>query len=207
VPVSFTLSPPAKTERPDGSLIVVEKKTSSREQLYLLWKTVSTRKMGLLLPIFFSCWFYWGYASTYITLYFTVRSRALASFLSAITGTLACIIFGFFLDSQRLSIKTRIRWGFIFTAGLFTSLWIWVLIVQHGFEQKRPDYIDWTDPGFGRAFGIYIMLQTSGNLVQNYLYFLVGTIGDGTLELSRSTGLLRGVESWGQCASFGISSR
>lgn len=50
------------------------------------------------------------------------------------------------------------------------------------------------------------MLQTSGNLVQNYLYFLVGTIGDGTLELSRSTGLLRGVESWGQCASFGISS-
>lgn len=61
-------------------------------------------------------------------------------------------------------------------------------------------------PGFGRAFGIYIMLQTSGNMVQNYLYFLVGTIGDGTLELSRSTGLLRGVESWGQCASFGISS-
>jgi hypothetical protein len=91
--------------------------------------------------------------------------------------------------------------------GLFTSLWIWVLIVQHGFEQKRPDYLDWTSPGFGRAFGIYIMLQTSGNMVQNYLYFLIGTIGDGTLELSRTTGLLRGVESWGQCASFGISSR
>src|SRR5690606_13130864 len=38
-------------------------------------------------------------------------------------------------------------------------------------------------------------------------YFLMGTLGDGTLELSRSSGLLRGVESWGQCASFGISSR
>lgn len=59
VPVSFTLSSPAKTERPDGSLIVVEKKTTAREQVYLLWKTVSTRQIGLLLPIFFSCWFYW----------------------------------------------------------------------------------------------------------------------------------------------------
>jgi hypothetical protein len=81
------------------------------------------------------------------------------------------------------------------------------MIVQHGFEQNRPDYLDWDSPGFGRAFGAYIMLQTSGNLVQNFLYFLVGTVGDGTMELSRTTGLLRGVESWGQCASFGIGSR
>jgi hypothetical protein len=106
-----------------------------------------------------------------------------------------------------LSIQTRIRVGFVLSAGVFTFLWIWVLIVQHGFEQSRPETLDWVSPGFGRAFGIYIMMQTIGNMVQNYLYFLVGTVGDGTLELSRSTGLLRGVESWGQCASFGISSR
>lgn len=49
-----------------------------------------------------------GYASTYITLYFTVRSRALASFLSAITGTLACVLFGFFLDAKGLTIKVRV---------------------------------------------------------------------------------------------------
>ncbi|UPK98529.1 hypothetical protein LCI18_009464 [Fusarium solani-melongenae] len=206
-PVAFLLAPPDKTQRPDGTHIIVEAKTPAKEQLRMLWKTVTTRKIGLLLPIFFSSWFYWGYASTYLTLYFTVRARALASFLSAITGTLACILFGIFLDSSKITVKSRIRYGFIFSAGLFTSLWIWVLIVQHGFEQKRPDYLDWTSPGFGRAFGIYIMLQTSGNMVQNYLYFLIGTIGDGTLELSRSTGLLRGVESWGQCAAFGINSR
>ncbi|RSL43056.1 hypothetical protein CEP54_015236 [Fusarium duplospermum] len=205
-PVAFLLAPPDKTQRPDGTHIIVEAKTPAKEQLRMLWKTITTPKIGLLLPIFFSSWFYWGYASTYLTLYFTVRARALASFLSAITGTLACILFGIFLDSGKITVKSRIRYGFIFSAGLFTSLWIWVLIVQHGFEQKRPDYLDWTSPGFGRAFGIYIMLQTSGNMVQNYLYFLIGTIGDGTLELSRSTGLLRGVESWGQCAAFGINS-
>lgn len=46
-----------------------------------------------------------GYLSTYLTLYFSVRARALASFLSAVTGTLACVLFGVFLDSNRLSIK------------------------------------------------------------------------------------------------------
>ncbi|KXJ85552.1 major facilitator superfamily domain-containing protein [Microdochium bolleyi] len=204
--LSFLLSPPEKAVRSDGSKIVVDPPTPAVEQLRRLWKTVSTREIGLLLPIFFSCWFYWGYASTFLTLYFSVRARALASFLSAITGTLACILFGIFLDSDRLSVKTRLRYGFIASAGPFTLLWIWVMVVQHGFEQQKPATLDWASPGFGRAFGVYIMLQTIGNLVQNYLYFLVGTIGDGTSELSRYTGLLRGVESWGQCASFGISS-
>ncbi|KAB5585028.1 hypothetical protein GE09DRAFT_1166021 [Coniochaeta sp. 2T2.1] len=206
LPFAFLLSPPEKTRRADGTRIVVAAKTTTREQLRQLWKTASTRQVGLLLPIFFASWFYWGYLSTYLTLYFSVRARALASFLSAITGTIACVFFGIFLDSQRFSVKTRIRYGFLFSCGIFTLMWIWVMIVQHGYEANPPKGLDWSSPGFGRGFGMYIMLQTTGNMVQNYLYFLVGTIGDGTAELSRGTGLLRGVESWGQCASFGISS-
>lgn len=206
VPVSFFLSPPGKTERSDGTHIHVENKTPVKEQFRKLWQTIATPKIGLLLPVFFSSWFYWGYASTYLTLYFSVRARALASLLSAVSGTIACILFGIFLDSNRISVKARIRIGFVFSCGLFTLLWIWVIIVQHGFSQKKPPTLDWTTPGFGRAFGAYIMLQTSGNMVQNFLYFLIGTIGDGTLELSRTTGLLRGVESFGQCAAFGMSS-
>lgn len=206
LPIAFLISPPHRTVRSDGTAIVVDARTSAAEQLRRIWHTVSTRRVGLMLPIFFSCWFYWGYASTFLTLYFTVRARALASFLSAITGTLACVIFGFFLDSPRLSVQTRIRWGFFISCVPFTLLWIWVLVVQHEYTNAQPAALDWPSPGFGRGFGIYMMLNTLGNVVQNYLYFFVGTIGDGTSEMSRLTGLLRGVESWGQCASFGISS-
>lgn len=85
-------------------------------------------------------------------------------------------------------------------------MWIWALVVQHEYSQRNPGKLDWLSPGFGRGFGLYIMLNTSGNCVQNYLYFLIGTIGEGTTELSRLAGLLRGVESWGQCAAFGINS-
>lgn len=58
-PLGFLLSKPEKTERADGSRIVVEAKTPAREQLQKLWEAVTTRRIGLLLPIFFSCWFYW----------------------------------------------------------------------------------------------------------------------------------------------------
>jgi hypothetical protein len=81
------------------------------------------------------------------------------------------------------------------------------MYIQHEYEFiTKHKGLDWTTPGFGRGFGMYIMLQTIGNMVQNYLYFLVGTMGDGTSELSRGIGLLRGVESWRQCASFGTGS-
>lgn len=85
-------------------------------------------------------------------------------------------------------------------------MWIWALIVQNDFNNRNPGKLDWLSPGFGRAFGLYLMLNTCGNCVQNYLYFLIGTIGEGTTELSRLAGLLRGIESWGQCAAFGINS-
>lgn len=105
-----------------------------------------------------------------------------------------------------IHMQSRLRYGFVFVTVIFSSLWIWALIIQHEFTAHRPVALDWTSPGFGRAFGLYIMLNTCGNMVQNYLYFLIGTIGEGTSELSRSAGLLRGIESWGQCVAFGINS-
>lgn len=58
-PMSFLLSPPHKTQRSDGTTIGVEKRTSMKEQFHRLWKTLTSRQTGLLLPIFFASWFYW----------------------------------------------------------------------------------------------------------------------------------------------------
>lgn len=58
-PLGLLLSPPEKTERADGTRIAVAAKTTAMEQLRRLWGAVSTREIGLLLPIFFSSWFYW----------------------------------------------------------------------------------------------------------------------------------------------------
>ena len=56
LPFSFLLSPPNKTIRKDGTPVVVEGKTTLVQQAKLLWQTVTTKKVGLFLPIFFSSW-------------------------------------------------------------------------------------------------------------------------------------------------------
>ena len=53
VPVAFLVRGPNKVRRGDGSRITLPNQTSTKEQFRLLWKTVTTKKVGLLLPIFF----------------------------------------------------------------------------------------------------------------------------------------------------------
>lgn len=206
LPLAFLISNPKRVHREDGTQVVEDAKTTTKEQLRILWKTVSTRKVGVLLPIFFSSWFYWGYASSFLTLYFSVRARALASFLTAITGTLAATGLGFYLDSQRIPLATRARSAGIFVMVLFSGMLIWAIALQHEYTHHPPGKLDWTSKNFGRGFGFYVMINTSGNLLQNYLYWSIGSLGDGTSELTRYAGLLRGIEAFGQCASFGINS-
>lgn len=90
LPFALLISNPQKVQREDGTKVVIDTKTSTTVQLRALWRTVSTRKVGVLLPIFFSSWFYWGYASSFLTLYFSVRytllcfGRTLLTFFSCI---------------------------------------------------------------------------------------------------------------------------
>ncbi|GJN94059.1 hypothetical protein Rhopal_007123-T1 [Rhodotorula paludigena] len=207
-PAAFLISPPGKVVRKDRSPIHVADQTGTVEQFRLLWKTCRTQKIGVLLPIFFSSWFYWGYASTYLTLYFSVRARALASFLSAICGVAVTTLLGVFLDSQRWSLATRARVGGATVVTLFSAMLVWAVVVQKIYTDTNPGKLDWTSPQFGRGFGLYILLNAFGNGVQNYLYWLCGVLAheDGLQTATRYAGLLRGVESWGQCAAFGISS-
>ncbi|BGP43737.1 hypothetical protein JCM10450v2_007926 [Rhodotorula kratochvilovae] len=207
VPVAFLVSGPNKVRRGDGSRITLPNQTSTKEQFRLLWKTVTTKKVGLLLPIFFASWFYWGLASSHLTLYYSVRARALASLLSAIAGVVATTLLGFFLDSQRIALVTRVRAGGAVVFTVFAGMLVWALVIQNDFTKHNPGKLDWTSPGFGRGFGMYVMLNAAGNALQNYLYWIMSLLASGDVSTAtRYAGLLRGIESWGQCAAFGINS-
>ncbi|POY74903.1 hypothetical protein BMF94_1879 [Rhodotorula taiwanensis] len=208
LPFALLLSKPEDVKRDDGTSVVLPEKNTVKQQLGALWKACSTRKVGVLLPIFFSSWCYWGYSSSHLTLYYSVRARALASFLAAITGVIATTGLGFFLDSQRLSIAARARIGAAVVMTLFSGVLVWAIVVQHSFTAKNPGKLDWTDTtgNFGKGFGLYIMLNMAGNCVQNYLYWLISVLAEDLGVSARYAGLLRGVESFGQCAAFGMAS-
>ncbi|KXN86553.1 hypothetical protein AN958_09857 [Leucoagaricus sp. SymC.cos] len=199
-PAAFLISNPERVQREDGTEVKVEAKTSTREQVRIFWRTACSSRLGLLLPIFF-CSVSFSLSPFWCSIIdgVQVRARALGSFLSAITGVIAAAILGLLLDSQRWNMRS-------FALSVFTGIIVWAMILQHEFPTVNPGKLDWSSPGFGRAFGLYIMLSTAGNLVQNYLYWVAGSMGDGAQQPTRHAGLLRGVESWGRCISFGINS-
>jgi hypothetical protein len=92
------------------------------------------------------------YTSTFLGLHFSVRSRALASLVTAILNIAVNFALGFFLDSARFQLKTRARWAFAAISLLGLCTWIWGLVLQVEFSsQAKLAKYDWVDPGFARA--------------------------------------------------------
>lgn len=89
-----------------------------------------------------------------------MRARALASLIAALGQITANLFFGSFLDWNRFTLNQRARYSYIFIMVLFGGTWIWGAVVQHGYEIHAPK-LDWADPGFGRGWAFYIMMQVN----------------------------------------------
>jgi hypothetical protein len=89
-----------------------------------------------------------------------VRSRALASLVSALAQITANIFFGSFLDWTRLSLNQRARYSYIGIMALFGGVWVWATVIQSQYDRHTPA-LDWVDAGFGRGWALYIMLQVN----------------------------------------------
>lgn len=109
-------------------------------------------------PFFFYATFLLSYAGSYLSLYFSVRARALASLVSALGQITANIFFGSFLDWKRFTLNERARCSYIGMMALFGGTWIWGAVIQHDYEANKPS-LDWADSGFGRGWAFYIFLQ------------------------------------------------
>lgn len=214
LPVSLLLSPPDKVIRPDGTRIphLKRSRTSIKREIVSVWHIIKAPQFALLIPIFIAGT--WGsvYQSNYLTAYFSVRARALASLLTAIVQLAADFIFAFFSDyrgfgNQRR--RTQILWvGF--AVGI-TGLWIWQIVTEVFFTRTNAT-VDWngSSSSFNNAMAVLILWKYVSPLTirffyeaqLGFVYWILGTYphSDGTME--RAVGLLRTFESIGTCMSY-----
>ncbi|OHX00035.1 DUF895 domain-containing membrane protein [Colletotrichum incanum] len=172
----------------------------------LAFTKILVRKDFLLVfPFFFYATFLLSYAGSYLSLYFSVRSRALASLVSALAQITANFFFGHFLDWTRFSINQRARIAYVGMMALFGGTWVWATIIQHEYGLKSPA-LDWVDTGFGRGWALYILLQVNFALAYNFGYWLAGYMARDTAEVIRFTSTVRAVEAAGGAVASGISS-
>jgi hypothetical protein len=137
--------------------------------------------------------------------WFSVRARALGSFLSGIIAVTCGNLLGAYLDRTSISLRIRTRSTFWVLVILQGAWWLWATILVTEFRSSQPTF-DWTSSGFGRAFAVFILLTAGFQLNYLFLYFIIGNLAVDQQEVIRYAALLRGSESAWQAVSYGITS-
>lgn len=181
------------------------KRISWRTEVKAMWTRGKSRPILLLTPLFWYFGWIQAYPGTYLATYFTVRARALGSFLSAIVGTIATWLAGSLVDIPwTRNRKTRALSTWILIALLNSATWIWAVVIQNEYRATQP-VLDWADQrAFGRGFGIYLFERISLLTVENYIYWCIGNLANSPGEQIRYSSLLRGIETAGVAVGFGV---
>lgn len=225
-PFALLLSQPQKVNRSDGTKIPYMKKTDFKTEARAIFRQLKNPYMLLLIPVFLAGQFGVTYQGNYLTskltirkpiarnptnhqaAYFTVRSRALASFLTAIVGALANILTGLILDLPHFSRPLKSKAIYIFILITVTGSWIWNAVVQTQLTRlSTPPSFDLNSGSFSNsAFAVYMAFRFFYEVLQTYIYWLMAEIkgaqGDG--DVARTTGILRSWESVGSTIAYAV---
>ena len=66
--------------------------------------------------------------------------------------------------------------------------------------------LDWSDNGFARRAMSVVLLFVAMQAAQTYLYWTASFLTDTVGDAFHLAGLVRGVESLGQCVAYGVNS-
>ncbi|BGP38850.1 hypothetical protein JCM10450v2_002806 [Rhodotorula kratochvilovae] len=202
---AFLLPPPHKVQRTDGLPVKLFVNNPILVELKETAKLFFSKKFLLIVPLITQAVFSESFNSTFLTLHYTVRARALGSFLSAVVCIIAGNLFGLLIDSKRLNLKQRARYSFFVVLGLQGAWWTWSIIINNEFRKTGAVY-DWNDPGFGKGFGSFLFIAIGFQLNYMYLYFVCGALVTAPADILRIGGLLRATESAAQAVSYGLNS-
>lgn len=220
--VGLLLNNPRQVQRTDGLPVKLHIHQNSWPELKAITKLFFSRNFLLIVPLISQAVYSEAVMYSFQGLWFSVRARALGSFVSAIIALILGNVLGAFLDQKRISLKARSRGAFFVVLGLQGGWWIWATILVTNFRVTQPIY-DWVDPGFGRAFALFLFWVVGFQLNYLYLYvrrhvyctvgpvntdesryFVVGNLANSEEEVVRYAGLLRGTESAAQAVSVSI---
>lgn len=161
------LNKPSKVQRTDGVPVSLAITDSSWFELRAVTRLFFSRKFLLIVPLIAQAVYTEAVMFTFQSLWFSVRARALGSFLSGIVAIICGNLLGAFLDHNKLSLKTRARGAFFTILTLQGGWWIWATILVTDFHKTQPTF-DWAAAGFGKGFALFLFWVAGFQI--NYLY-------------------------------------
>ncbi|KAL1732944.1 major facilitator superfamily domain-containing protein [Schizophyllum commune] len=197
----FFLTKPENVQRTDGAIVNLQSKHSAWTEFKLVYKLVFFTYISCALLSLLSC----RTSLTPLIVWFTVRSRALGSFVSGLAAALAGNLMGRLLDNEKWSLRFRARASFFITATLQGALLAWNVGNSYHYIRTKPSY-DWVDAGFGNGFAVFVLQVANFQICYMTLFWICGEIAETPEEVVRIAGLLRATESASQAVSYGLSS-
>lgn len=205
---AFLLSPTKRVRRSDGTRVPTAETVTWRAEFSALWLHAQRKKTWLVfIPAFYS-FFYGGTMGTYLSLHFSVRSRALSSLITPIITIVMVMAYGRMLDMRSWTQAAR--------AWLAFGLWvvpqigclIWIGIEYSKFGTSEGQGLDYgTDARrWAEAYLPYLIIFTTGYWTQLSLYWILGTFSTDVKSNARTGGLFRAFETCGQAVSYAINS-
>lgn len=161
------LNKPSQVQRKDGVAVYLSIGNSNWTEIKAITKLFFSRNFLLIVPLIGQAVYTEAVMFTFQSLWFSVRARALGSFLSGIVAVIAGNILGAYLDYTRITLKARARGAFITVLTLQGAWWIWATILVTDFHKTQPTF-DWVDAGFGKGFALFLFWVAGFQL--NYLY-------------------------------------
>jgi hypothetical protein len=108
--VALLLNRPHKVERTDGLKVELEILEHPWRELKATVRTFFNKKYLLLVLFIGQAVYAEAVFFTYLSLWFTVRARALGSFLSRIIAVICGNALGQYLDRTKVALKGRLCW-------------------------------------------------------------------------------------------------
>lgn len=203
--VGFLLNKPEQVQRTDGKKVQLSILENPWFEIRATTKLFFSKKFLLIILFIGQSVYTEAVFFTYLSLYFSVRARALGSFTSGIAAAISGNILGHWLDRNKVSLKTRTRAAFFGIAAQQLGCWIWATVLVTKFRHTQPTY-DWSSDGFGHAFVLFIFWVIAFQMNYLFLYFIITQLATTSSEVIRYAALLRGTESAWQAVSYGLNS-
>ncbi|KAF4345823.1 major facilitator superfamily transporter [Fusarium beomiforme] len=201
---AFLLSPSSRVRRSDSTRVPTSSGASWKQELTALLKHLQRKKTWFMaLPAFYS-FFCGGTMGTYLSLHFSVRARALSSFVY-----LLVMAYGKLLDRSSWSQPKRAWISFVCWVIPQAAAFIWIGIEYAKFGGGKLEHaLDYgtNTRRWAEAYLPYLIMSSFSYVCQLSLYWILGTFSTDAGSSARSGGLLRAFETAGQAVSYAINS-
>jgi MFS family permease len=197
--LGLCLYPWQKMVREDGSRVTLPRHKNFWDELIASYHVF--RKNLWILYFWPMCWavnYYTIYQSNYFNgVVFSVRGRALNTFLFGLVQIPAAWFLNVFTDKLPCSRRWRAFWAALMIFTMFNAVWIggYFAMAQTDMDLPESQRLDVYDDGYGKWCFLFVMYGFMDAVYNCYAYWLIGSFSNDPAEVS-------GRSSWTNCSGL-----